>query len=141
MRVDLLRVGEVEDEAEHRHFSSMKRIGDLLQLLLLAHTTTGDEHQAFGPTTEYGTIVGYAQRGGIDNHIVILGECLLHHKLHGFGTQQHTSIGRALTRRQNVQALLPIVLHHILRGHLAGKHVRQSGSAFESKMMGHGWVT
>ena len=53
MRVDLLRVGEVEDEAKHRHFSDMKRIGHLLQLLLLTHTTAGDEHQAFGPTTEY----------------------------------------------------------------------------------------
>ena len=61
----------------------MQGFGNLLELLLLAHATTGHQNQTLGPTTKHGTIVGNTQRSGINNNVIILGQSLLDHNTHG----------------------------------------------------------
>ena len=128
MRIGLLRICTIEDEAKYRHLRGGERVGRLLQGLLLAHVAADHQQKALGPTAEYRAIVGHRQRGGINNHVIVLGERLLHHELHGFGTQQHASVRRPLAARQNVQVRLPVALHHVLRAHLSRQHVRQTGT-------------
>ena len=86
LRVYLLRISEVEDEAENRHFSGLQSRSGVLQLLLLHYALTSHEHQTASHTSEHGGVVGYGQRSSIENHVIVLGEGLLDHFLHEIGS-------------------------------------------------------
>ena len=41
---------------------------------------------------------------------------------------------------RNVQVRLPVALHHVLRAHLSGQHVRQTGGTFNAQVVSNGRV-
>ena len=136
----LLRISEVEDEAENRHFGGLQSRSGASQLLLLHNALTGHEHQTTSHTSEHGGVVGHGQRSSIDNHVIVLGEGLLDHFLHEIGVQQNAGVSRALAGRHDVQVRLPILLNDIGRGRLARQHVRQAHVAFNAELVSHGRV-
>ena len=136
----LLRIGEGEDESEHGDAGGLQCLGGLLQVLLLGDALAGDQHDAVGETAEHDAVVRDGHRGGVDDHVVVLGERLPDQRFHRVGVEQDAGVRRALAGGQDVQVRLPVALDHVLRGHLTGEHMGQTRMPFDTQMVGDGRV-